>query len=200
MTRRLMMIVRPLLAGLAVAIILIPIPIPGQVPSGSSVRVGQVSLEVVGGLSGQERRLVVVKDGKELGSLAVPARVPSSSIAEGLTGALVHPNGHDLAVGFKGANRSYVRGQTSGFVVVFLRQASGAYLAVDVSQVEGANIGMSGPFRAYFDLETVPLEWLPRDDDSVQIRLQTRARDQSGQRYRPTEPLVITRDGRPLWR
>ena len=153
-----------------------------------------VSVEVVEGLGGQERRLAVVKDGQELGSIAVPSRVGRSALDQGLKGMLRHPNGNDLALGF--------RGEGDSFVVVFLLQANGSYLAVDVSQVERANIGVVGPNRTYLDVQTNPIEWLtrPEGDDSVQIRLQTRAQDLSGQLYRPTEPLIITRDGRPLWR
>jgi hypothetical protein len=43
----------------------------------------------------------------------------------------------------------------ASFVVVFLRQASGTYLAVDESQVERLNIGMSGPNKAYRNVQTV---------------------------------------------
>src|SRR5688500_9274924 len=144
----------------AIALLLIWIPTTAQVSvdSPASVRAVQVSLESVGGLSGQDKRLAVVMAGKELGSIALPARVSAASLAEGLKGTLVHPNGHDLAVGFKGDNRSFVRGAYSSFVVVFLRRASGAYLAVDVSQVELVNIGVIGSTRGYSDLETVPIE------------------------------------------
>ena len=188
----------------AIALLLTSFQTPAQLLADSTdrVRAVQVSLQVVGGLSGQGKRLAVVSGGKELGSIVLPLRVSAASLSEGLKAKLVHPNGHDVAVGFIGENRSFVRGEYSSFVVIFLRQASGAYLAVDVSQVELVNIGAIGSARAYSDLETVPIEWLPRPagDDAVQIRLQTRARDQSGQRYHPTEPLIITRDGRPLWR
>jgi hypothetical protein len=155
---------------------------------------GRVGVEIVDGKTGQGRRLAVVKDGREWGSIAVPSRVGRSALEQGLKGLLRHPNGNDLAVGFKGDKGS--------FVVVFLLQANSTYLAVDVSRVERVNIGVAGPNRTYLDLQTNPIEWLPRPegDDGVQIRLQTHARDVSGQLYRPTEPLIITRDGRPLWR
>jgi hypothetical protein len=107
---------------------------------------------------------------------------------------LRHPKGNALAAGFKSEKGS--------FVVVFLRQASGSYIGVDVSQVEKVNIGAIGPNRAYRNVETEPAGWLerPPDDDAVQVWLRTRAWDLSGQRYTMKEPLIITRDGKPLWR
>jgi hypothetical protein len=161
-------------------------------------------LVIANGPAVGQHRLTVIESGSERGSIDVPTRVSPAALEEGLLGVLVHPNKHDLAVGFRGtpgpiADRRRV---PQSFVVLFLRQTSGAFLAVDVSQVELANIGFIGPDRTYPDVATVPLEWLarPAEDNMVQIRLQTRARDQSGQRYRATEPLIVTRDGRPLWR
>jgi len=123
----------------------------------------------------------------------VPPRVSAEALDEGLKGIVRHPNGIDLAAGFKGDKGS--------FVVVFLRQASGSYLAVDVSQVEQRNIGVIGPFRAYRDVHTVPTEWLPdRANGAVQLWLQTRAWDMTGQRYLSREPLIISREGNPWWR
>lgn len=188
----------------ALAILLLSTPAHAQTPrsgNGSSVLEPaavhvvppQVNLEVVAGPLGQERQLVVSKDGKQLGSIAVPGRVSAADLDEGLKGMLWHPDGSGLALGFKGDKGS--------FVVVFLRQASGAYVAVDVSQVERANIGAIGPNRPYRNVQTAPTEWLPsREDGAVQLWLQTLAWDLSGRRYRPREPLIITRDGRPLWR
>jgi hypothetical protein len=70
-----------------------------------------------------------------------------------------------------------------------------------VSEVELKNIGFIGPDRPYREAYTVPTEWLPpRPEDAVQIWMQTTAWDMTGQRYRAREPLIITRDGRPLWR
>jgi hypothetical protein len=36
--------------------------------------------------------------------------------------------------------------------------------------------------------------------EAVQIRLRTEVWDEAGTRYVGTEPLIITRDGVPLWR
>jgi hypothetical protein len=152
-----------------------------------------VTLAAVNDPSRQGQRLVVLSDGKELGSIDVPPRVPAAALDEGLRGVLKDPRGVDLAIGVKGVRQS--------FVVVFLRQASGSYLAVDVSQVEQKNIGVIGSGRSYRDVYTVPTGWLPpRPDDAVQIWMQTWAWDMTGQRYSTKEPLLITRDGRPGWR
>jgi len=140
------------------------------------------------------RQLVLVKDGKNAGSVAIPVTLPASVVEGGLGKILRHPNGNDVAIGFNSAK--------SSFVVVFLLQRDGSYLAVDVTRVEKVNIGAIGPFRAYKRTETTPTGWLerPQNDDSVQVRLQTRAWDLSGRRYTMNEPLIITRDGTPLWR
>jgi hypothetical protein len=154
---------------------------------------GRVSLASVAGPSRQGKRLVVLTDGKELGSVDVPPRVSAAALDAGLKGVVRHSNGIDLAAGFEG--------DTGSFVVVFLRQASGSYLAVDVSQVEQKNIGAIGPFRQYRERHTVPTEWLPdRIGGAVQLFIQTRAWDMNGRRYSTKEPLIITRDGTPLWR
>jgi hypothetical protein len=161
-------------------------------------------LVIANGPAVRQKRLTVVEAGSERGSIDVPTRVSSAALEAGQRSVLVHPNKHDLAVGFRGTTERIVDrpGVPQSFVVLFLRQTSGAYLAVDVSRVELVNIGFIGHNRPYSDVATVPIEWLarPADDDAVQVRLQTHARDQSGQRYRPAEPLIVARDGRPLWR
>jgi hypothetical protein len=140
------------------------------------------------------RLLAVVRDGKNVGSIVIPMAMPALTVEQGLRNILRHPNGNDLAIGFNSAQ--------SSFVVVFLLQRDGSYLAVDVTRVEKVNIGAIGPFRAYKRTETTPTSWLerPQNDDSVQIQLQTHAWDLSGRRYTMNEPLIITRDGTPLWR
>src|SRR5262245_45234065 len=57
----------------------------------------------------------------------------------------------------------------ASLLFVFLRQTQGDYLAVDVSGMEGANIGYLGPVRHYDPVETTPLKWLHRDDGLFQI-------------------------------
>jgi hypothetical protein len=147
---------------------------------------------VVSPVEPERRRLTISREGTEVGSIVVPPRVSKSAIDQELNTVLWHQNGNDVAVGFKGDQGS--------FVVVFLKQPDGRYVAVDVSRVEAVNIGAIGPDRTYRDVHTVPMLWLPREDDSVQLSLQTRAWALSGQRYVMAEPLIITRDGRPLWR
>jgi len=139
-------------------------------------------------------RLVIFKNGQESGSIRVPVPLSTSAIANGLESISVHPNGNDVAAGFKSEKGS--------FVVVFLLQVNRSYLGVDVSAVEAVNIGAIGPHRTYKTVETAPAGWIdrPRNDDAVQLFLQTRAWDVSGKRYTMNEPLIVTRGGKPLWR
>ncbi len=84
---------------------------------------------------------------------------------------------------------------------VFLRQTSGQYLAVDVSGMESCNFGYLGTARTGYDrFETVPVQWLPRDDGLFQVRMRTRAW-KGGQRYTASGggTLVIKPDGTTLW-
>ena len=70
-----------------------------------------------------------------------------------------------------------------------------------VSAIARLASGVIGPFRAYRDVHTVPTEWLPdRANGAVQLWLQTRAWDMTGQRYLSREPLIISREGNPWWR
>jgi hypothetical protein len=162
------------------------------------------SLQVVERSS--ERRLAIFRNGREAGSIAVPPRVTVSALAEGLEKAVWHPNRDDVAVGFEGKEQVIPDVRVArdaapiSFVVVFLLQPEGTYIAVDVSQVEKVNIGRIGPFRSYRNAVSAPTRWVQRESDDVQLWLQTSAWDLTGQRYRSSEPLIITRDGRPLWR
>jgi hypothetical protein len=160
-------------------------------------------VRVLDGSSNEPQRVAVLQDGRERGSIAIPEGVTRAAIDAGLREVLWHPNGRDVAIAFKGAAAS--------FVVVFLDQPGGVMRPVDVSQVERTNIGGIGPFRTYVDRRTRPVEWLglariealgSRYDraEAVQIRLRTEVWDEAGTRYVGTEPLIITRDGVPLWR
>ena len=62
-------------------------------------------------------RLAITRDGVERGFTAMPLGLSQGDIDDGLRRALWHPNGRDVALGFKGAKES--------FVVVFLQQADG---------------------------------------------------------------------------
>jgi len=137
-------------------------------------------------------RIVVRRAGMELGGIAVPADVSAAALDAGLKTIVWHPGGRDFACAFARAKGS--------FVAVFLAQADGTYRAVDVSRVESVNIGGIGPNRQYREMRSRPIEWIARQDDSVQVRLRTDAWDTSGRHYQMNEPLIITRAGEPLWR
>ena len=83
--------------------------------------------------------------------------------------------------------------------VVFVRSTTGDFVAVDVSAVENGNLRKLGLERRGHDVQTTPVAWLPRDDDLLQVEFRTRVRS-SRQRYTASEPLIIRRDGTPLWR
>ena len=205
----------------AVALVMLPLSLAAAIPLARTMSIVRnvvladqqdtlklrpnASLQVVERSS--ERRLAIFKNGSEAGSIPVPSRVSASALAEGLGKAVWHPNRDDVAVGFKGDEKAIPAGggtglnpQVQSFVVVFLLQPGGTYIAVDVSRVEAVNIGAIGPFRSYRNSETAPTEWLRRESDDVQLWLATTAWDLTGQRYRMREPLIISRDGRPLWR
>jgi hypothetical protein len=85
-------------------------------------------------------------------------------------------------------------------LLVFILQATGGWLTVDVSRVERANLGKLGvPGTAFDSVETAPLRWLDRSDGLLQVEVRTRAR-KSGQRFTVSEPLLIRPDGTVLWR
>ena len=84
--------------------------------------------------------------------------------------------------------------------LVFVRRRSGEFLAVDVSAVENGNLRKLGLDRRHLQhFDTAPVTWLPRDDDLLQVEFRTRVWS-SGQRYTASEPIIIRRDGTPLWR
>ncbi len=87
---------------------------------------------------------------------------------------------------------------SASLLFVFLRQKNGEYLAVDVSGMEGANVGLIGPDRRYDRVETKPLKWLNRDDGLFQIQMRTRAWH-SSHRYTGAGTLVIKPDGTCIW-
>ncbi len=93
-----------------------------------------------------------------------------------------------------------IPGESETRVTAFLRQQDGTFLEVDLSGVEGSNFGKLGRRPAEYDrFETKPIEWLPRQDDLLQVKIQTQAW-RAGQRYTVSEPLVFRRDGTVLWR
>ena len=85
-------------------------------------------------------------------------------------------------------------------IFVFLRQTNGTYVAADSSLVEDGNFGKLGrPRTDYERFETIPVEWLPRSDGFFQVRMRTRAW-RHGKRYTVSEALVISPEGRALYR
>jgi len=84
---------------------------------------------------------------------------------------------------------------------VFIRQEDGSYIGVDVGKVEVMNLGKLGTVvrKDYDRCETVPTEWLPREDGRSQVVLRTRAW-RAGKRYTVSERLVIEADGVVRWR
>ena len=85
-------------------------------------------------------------------------------------------------------------------VTAFLRQQNGTFLEVDLSAVEGGNFGKLGRHRTEYDrFETKPIKWIPRQDNLLQVKIQTQAW-RAGQRFTVWEPLIFRRDGTVIWR
>ena len=93
-----------------------------------------------------------------------------------------------------------ITGTTGTRVTAYIRQEGGAFLEVDLSQVEDTNFGKLGrPPNEYDYHETQPIEWLPRKDGLLQVKIQTRAW-KHGKRYTISEPIIFRLDGTILWR
>ena len=128
------------------------------------------------------------------GKLMVSARralpqISTNEIAQAIGNGLWNSNRTAVAIAIPKPKAS--------LLFVFLRQTHGDYLAVEVSSMEGANIGYLGPFRHYDRVETTPLKWLHRDDGLFQIQMRTRAWN-SGRRFTASGTLVIKPDGTRL--
>ncbi len=124
---------------------------------------------------------------------ALPQDTPSSELVRALGAGTWNSNKTAVAVSIarpKGAR-----------IFVFPRQNTGKYLPVDVSGIEGANLGVIGiTKRAEYDrVESAPIRWLPREDGLFQILVRTRAW-KSGRRYTVSgAPAVIRADGKTWW-
>ena len=93
-----------------------------------------------------------------------------------------------------------IPGASGTRVTAFLRQQDGTFLEIDLSDVESSNFGKLGRPRAEYDrYETRPIQWLSRQDDLLQVKIQTQAWH-AGQRYTVSEALIFHRDGTVLWR
>ena len=73
--------------------------------------------------------------------------------------------------------------------------------AIDISQVEGMNLGKLGLYRShYYDrIETTPIAWINRDDGKFQVDIQTRVW-KNGKRQTVKEYVVFDKDGIVYWR
>lgn len=85
-------------------------------------------------------------------------------------------------------------------VIAYVKQADGTFLEIDLSQVEGRNLGSLGLRSAadYDRIETTAVEWLPRENGLLQVVVRTRAWH-SGQRFTVLKPVVFRTDGVVLW-
>jgi hypothetical protein len=91
-------------------------------------------------------------------------------------------------------------GTTGTRVVAYLRRDDGAFTEVDLSPVERKNFGRLGRKPADYErYETKPIAWLSREDDFLQVTVQTRAW-RGGQRYTALEHVLLRADGAVLWR
>jgi len=124
---------------------------------------------------------------------ALPRDISTEEIERALNRGLWNPDRTALAIAIPNPKASVL--------IVFLRQPSGRFLAVDVSGMEGRNFGFLGTRREDYDrFETVPVEWLRRDDGLFQVRMRTRAW-KGKQRYTAHGggTCVIQPDGTALW-
>jgi hypothetical protein len=124
---------------------------------------------------------------------ALPQEVSTNEMVRALGSGLWNSNRTAVAIALPKPKASVL--------FVFLRQARGHYLAVDVSGMEGANFGFLGTSgRAEYErYETTPLKWFYRDDGLFEIQMRTRAW-KSGQRFTASGTLVIKPNGTCLWR
>ena len=118
----------------------------------------------------------------------------------GLTEAASEPPDAALWNADRTAAVTAIPGESGTRVTAFLRQRDGTFLEVDLSTVESGNFGKLGRHLSDYDhFETKPIEWLPRQDDLLQVKIQTQAW-RAGQRYTVSEPLVFSREGTVLGR
>lgn len=123
---------------------------------------------------------------------AAPSDVTDEQLSTALANGLQHPDGTAVAIAISRSGAS--------LILVLIRKSDSSYVVADASQVESANFGMWGRKRHEYDrYETIPVQWLPRDDGLLQVSIQTRAW-RNGQRYAVAEPLIIKPDGTVLIR
>ncbi len=123
---------------------------------------------------------------------AMPRGIATNQLVRALESGLWNSNRTALAVSITQPKASVI--------FVFLRQTNRTYVAADSSLVEDGNFGKLGrPRTDYERFETIPVEWLHRDDGFFQVLMRTRAW-RHGRRYTVSEPLVISPQGRALYR
>jgi hypothetical protein len=84
-------------------------------------------------------------------------------------------------------------------VLVLLRKANGAFLAVDISNVERSNLGKLGLGGETNRVESTPVKVSRRANGSVEVVVRTRVWKRA-QRYTVSEPVVVKPDGTVLLR
>lgn len=123
---------------------------------------------------------------------AAPPDVTDAQLTAALSSGLTHPDGAAVAIAIPRAEAS--------LILVLIRRPDGTHLVADASQVETANFGVWGRKRHEYDgYETIPIRWLSRDDELLQVSIRTRAW-RNVQRYTVVEPLRIRPNGTVLFR
>ena len=91
-------------------------------------------------------------------------------------------------------------GETGTRVVAYLKQDDGGFTEVDLSPVERGNFGKLGREPADYErYETRPIALLSREDELLQVTVETRAW-RGGQRFTVREHVMVRGDGSVLWR
>ena len=123
---------------------------------------------------------------------AKAAKVSAPEIKKGITNAFWGPDNSVLAVTFSK--------EEGTLCLVVFHDKNSQLKVVDVSPVESGNFGKLGFRRSHYQkYTTFPKKWIAREDDLIQISFVTQAW-LNGQRYTVSEPLIIQRDGTPLFR
>jgi hypothetical protein len=94
-----------------------------------------------------------------------------------------------------------IRDSSPHALFVVLLPSSGDAVLVDVSRIESQNIGKLGVARSaeYDAVISDATEWVPRLDGLLQVEVRTQAWKE-GKRQAALEKVVVSPDGRVLWR
>jgi hypothetical protein len=125
---------------------------------------------------------------------ALPGEVTTGEMDSAIKAGVWDSNRRAVAI-------SIIRASRPTILLVILKLASGRYKAIDISETEGANLGVLGIARwdAYDRVETTPVKWLPRNDGYFQVVVRTKA-SKNGKQYSMEDSRVITSDGTPIYR